>query len=94
MDRFLNMDFLQDTMKKIRLAWRVMWDPRVPLQIRSIPFLAILYVVSPIDLIPGFIPILGQADDIAIVIFSISTLLRLAPQGVVDEHRASMEISG
>lgn len=94
MDKLLDYDFLKDTFFDVRLAWRVMWDARVPLRIRAIPFLAMLYIVSPLDFVPGFVPIIGQIDDLAVLLISVNAVLKLAPSGVVEEHRAAMEMSG
>lgn len=40
-------------------------DPRLPLRVRLLPLLVLAYLASPIDLVPDFIPVLGQLDDIA-----------------------------
>jgi uncharacterized membrane protein YkvA (DUF1232 family) len=68
------------------LTWRLIKDPRVSLIAKSLPVLAVLYVVLPLDIIPDWIPGLGQLDDAAVVILAIRGLLRLSPSQVVDEH--------
>jgi uncharacterized membrane protein YkvA (DUF1232 family) len=45
------------------------------------------YAVSPIDLIPDFIPVLGHVDDLILVPLGIWLLLRLIPSDLLDEHR-------
>jgi len=55
---------------ELRLAWRLMREPRVALVAKALPVLAALYVVSPLDFIPDVLPVLGQMDDLGILILS------------------------
>ena len=57
------------------LILRLLFDKRVPLKLKAIPLLAILYVLLPFDFLPDFIPLLGWIDDIAVVVISILTFL-------------------
>ena len=75
----------------IRGIWRLVRDPRVPLLVRLIPVPVLIYLVSPIDLIPDFIPILGQADDVLIVAAALWLMLRYTPREVIEEHFAPGE---
>jgi uncharacterized membrane protein YkvA (DUF1232 family) len=61
------------------LAWK---DPETPLLARVIIVIAIAYAASPIDLIPDFIPVLGQLDDLLIVPALIALALRFIPPQV------------
>lgn len=49
--------------KELLLAWAILRDPRTPKSAKLAVVLAVLYVVSPIDLVSDFIPILGWLDD-------------------------------
>ena len=73
-----------------KLALRLLRDPRVPIWQKALPLAALLYVLSPIDLAPDFIPVLGQLDDLAVILAAIEGLIRAAPPHVVDEHRAAL----
>jgi uncharacterized membrane protein YkvA (DUF1232 family) len=64
-----------------------MKDSRVPWYAKGLMALTIGYAVSPIDLIPDFIPVLGQIDDLIIVPAGISLVIRMIPKGVMDEYR-------
>jgi uncharacterized membrane protein YkvA (DUF1232 family) len=66
------------------LAFR---DKRCPWYAKVWIGLVIGYAVSPIDLIPDFIPVLGQIDDLIIVPAGIAVALKMIPKGVMDECR-------
>ena len=69
-----------------RGVWGLVRDPRVPLLVRLIPVPVLIYLFTPIDLIPDFIPILGQADDVLIVAAALWLMLRFTPREVIEEH--------
>ena len=85
-----HMGALASLVRTIRLVWRLLQDPRVPTFPKLIVPAAILYVLSPIDLIPDFILGLGQVDDIGILFLSISLFIELCPHDVVEEHRRAL----
>jgi len=70
----------------MKLVGKLLLDPRVPRRSKITLGLAAAYVVSPIDLIPDVIPIIGWADDLLLVLFAIDSLIERAGQEVVDEH--------
>ena len=71
----------------LRLGLRLFLDSRVPLWLKLIPSLAILYILSPLDLIPDFtLPVIGYVDDTAIFFLALYLFMRLAPRLVVQEH--------
>jgi uncharacterized membrane protein YkvA (DUF1232 family) len=75
---------------KAELAFyrRVLAHPSTPWLSRVLLGVAIAYFVSPIDLIPDVIPILGQLDDLLIVPGLIFIALRLIPPAVIESCRA------
>jgi uncharacterized membrane protein YkvA (DUF1232 family) len=75
-----------------RVAWRLLWDGRVPLSTKIIPLLVVLYILSPIDIIPDFIPGLGQLDDFAIFLIGVQAFIAMSPKDLVARIRA--EING
>jgi uncharacterized membrane protein YkvA (DUF1232 family) len=62
-------------------------DPRVPWYAKLLAVCVVAYAVSPIDLIPDFIPILGYVDDLIIIPLGISLTLKLIPAEVVADCR-------
>lgn len=71
--------------RALRLATK---DPRVPRRAKILAGLVLAYAVSPIDLIPDFIPVLGQLDDLILVPLGLWLALRMVPPPVLAELRA------
>jgi uncharacterized membrane protein YkvA (DUF1232 family) len=69
----------------IRLASR---DPRVPWTVKLLAIAVAGYALSPIDLIPDFIPVLGYLDDLIIVPLGIWLVIALIPEDLMREYRA------
>jgi len=64
-------------------------DPRGPWYAKLLVGLIVAYALSPIDLIPDFIPVLGYVDDLLLVPAGIALAVKLIPNGVLEEHRAT-----
>ncbi len=71
---------------RLRLVWRLTWDRRVPFLLRLLAPLALIYALSPIDLVPDRWRFLGQADDLVLLLLASWLLVKLAPKPVVLEH--------
>jgi len=63
-------------------------DPRVPWYAKALAVCVAAYAVSPIDLIPDFIPILGYVDDLVILPLGILLVVKMIPADVMAEQRA------
>jgi uncharacterized membrane protein YkvA (DUF1232 family) len=63
-------------------------DSRVPWYAKALGVAVAAYALSPIDLIPDFIPVLGYLDDVIIVPLGIALVVRLIPPDIMAEHRA------
>ena len=79
--------FLFRLISSIRLIWKLLTDSRVPFWIRIALPLSLIYVISPIDILPDFIPIMGRVDDIIAIVAGIMILLKLVPKKVVNQHK-------
>ena len=83
---FLAPRLLPKAMKFARLVWRLTFDKRVSIFLRALVPLALLYVISPYDILRDRIPIVGRFDDLIILGLALLLLTKLAPPNVVDEH--------
>lgn len=75
---------------QLLLTWRLLRDPRVPLWSKIIPFLPLVYIISPLDFIPDVIIGLGQLDDLGLLIAGLRLFESSVPQYLVDEHREAL----
>ena len=66
-------------------------DPRTPWPAKILGMFVIAYAVSPIDLIPDFIPVIGYLDDLILVPAGLWLVRRLIPPDVLAEHRARVK---
>ena len=62
-------------------------DPRVPWYAKGLAAAVVAYALSPIDVIPDFVPVLGYLDDLIIVPLGIALVIRLIPRDVLDDLR-------
>jgi uncharacterized membrane protein YkvA (DUF1232 family) len=65
---------------------RLLADPRVPARWKVASGFALVYLAFPFDLVPDFIPVLGQLDDAIVVALVLRGLLRSAGPGLMREH--------
>lgn len=69
--------------------WLAARDPRVPWYAKAVAAAVAAYALSPIDLIPDFIPVVGYLDDLVIVPLGILLAVRLIPPDLMGELRAA-----
>jgi uncharacterized membrane protein YkvA (DUF1232 family) len=68
-------------------------DPRVPWPAKAVAVCVAAYALSPIDLIPDFVPVFGYLDDVIIVPLGIMLAVRLIPAPLMAEHRAAAALA-
>jgi uncharacterized membrane protein YkvA (DUF1232 family) len=68
-------------------------DPRTPWDAKALAACVAGYALSPIDLIPDFIPLLGYLDDVVIVPLGILAVVKLVPPNVMAESRAAAALA-
>jgi uncharacterized membrane protein YkvA (DUF1232 family) len=79
---------LTEIMRNAQLAWHLLIDRRVGLLLKLIiPGLLLGYMIFPVDLLPDFIPVLGQLDDLAVLALGIKLFIELSPKDIVREYR-------
>jgi uncharacterized membrane protein YkvA (DUF1232 family) len=80
---------------RIRVEAHAVWlaarDGRTPWAARLVGLLVAAYALSPIDLIPDFIPILGLVDDAILIPIGVWLFERMVPPALMAEHRAAAE---
>ena len=70
-------------------------DPRTPWYAKVWAIIVLAYALSPIDLIPDFVPVLGYLDDLILVPAGIALALKMIPAGVMDDaHRSAEQAAG
>ena len=67
--------------------WFALRDPRTPWPARVVGAMVVAYALSPIDLIPDFIPVLGLLDDLILLPLGIALCIRLIPADVFEDAR-------
>ena len=75
--------------RDVYAVYRAARDPRVPWYAKVLAFCVAGYALSPIDLIPDFVPVLGYMDDLIIVPLGILIVVKLIPPEIIAEYRAS-----
>jgi uncharacterized membrane protein YkvA (DUF1232 family) len=80
-------DLASQVTREIKVYRLVLADRRTPLMTKLLLGAAVFYVLSPVDLIPDFIPILGHLDDLVIVPLLVLMALALIPDEVVTDCR-------
>lgn len=77
----------QSIKRDILVVWLIAKDRQTPNFVKFLALIIAAYALSPIDLIPDFIPILGYLDDIVIVPLGILLVIKLTPQYIIDDCR-------
>lgn len=80
--------------RDLAALWLAARDPRVPWVAKAIAAVTVAYALSPIDLIPDFIPVIGLLDDLLLVPLGLWLAIRLIPPAVLAECRAKADAMG
>jgi uncharacterized membrane protein YkvA (DUF1232 family) len=78
--------------REIFAVWIAARDPRTPVAAKVVGGIIAAYAISPIDLIPDFIPVLGYLDDLLIVPLGLMLAVRLIPVALMIEFRERADI--
>lgn len=77
--------------KELLLAWGLLRNPGAPLSSKLVTLLALLYVISPVDLVSDFIPILGWVDDGLIAYFLLQLAFKFLPPDLLAALRSKID---
>jgi uncharacterized membrane protein YkvA (DUF1232 family) len=80
------MAYVAELPRFLRLLWGLITDPRVAILDKVLVAGAIAYIVAPVDLIPDFIPFLGEVDDVYLLVMSLRRLMENAGRAVMLSH--------
>ena len=70
----------------LRLYWSLFWDKKAPILPKVLLVLAVIYFLSPLDLVPDFaIPGLGYIDDLVLLVLALKYFIKAMPQSLVAE---------
>lgn len=72
-------------------VWLAVRDSRTPLHARLFGLLIAAYALSPIDLVPDFVPVLGLIDDAVLIPAGVWLFEKMVPRAILNEHRATAE---
>ena len=75
----------------IHAVWLAARDPRTPWPARLLGLALAAYALSPIDLVPDFVPVLGLLDDAVLLPLGLWLFIRLVPTALFAEHRATAQ---
>jgi uncharacterized membrane protein YkvA (DUF1232 family) len=70
----------------VRLTANMARDPNVPASAKALLAVGGIYTVSPVDLVPGIIPVAGQLDDMVVLLLALRTAIRACPPEVAAAH--------
>lgn len=78
--------WLREFFRQFELAWKLLWDGRVPLSTKLVPMLTLAYLILPVDFIPDVFVGFGQVDDLVIFLVGLRMFISLCPPAVVAEY--------
>ncbi|MGC9347208.1 MAG: YkvA family protein [Anaerolineae bacterium] len=78
--------WLKEFFSQFEVAWKLFWDRRVPISTKLVPLLTLVYLLSPVDIVPDVVPGLGQVDDLMILLVGLRLFISLSPAAVVAEY--------
>jgi len=76
---------------EVHAAWLAARDPRAPWYASLFGLFVTAYAMSPLDLVPDFIPVLGLLDDVVLIPLGLWLFLKMLPPGLFDECKARAE---
>jgi len=78
--------FIREVWQQVRLVYYLLRDPEVPFYWKLVPFVAILYLLWPVDFLPDVFVGLGQLDDLTALLVGAKVFIEMAPPHVVARY--------
>jgi uncharacterized membrane protein YkvA (DUF1232 family) len=87
-----NSGFFQDLIVRVKLILRLIGDKRINFFLKLLPIAAAIYVISPVDLLPGAVfPVIGALDDAVVIWLGTTLFVSLCPDDIVQEHTNTLQ---
>jgi len=83
---------VQDMKCSVLALYLARRDPRIPFKSKILIAIAVGYLLSPIDIIPDFIPVIGQLDDLLIVPVLVGWAIKSIPSKILDEYKEKAKV--
>lgn len=84
--------FLEKMVVTAQLAWSLFWDSRVPVILKAVPVISLVYIISPIDILPaallGPFGVLDDLGAIGVLVLAVTNFVKWCPKWLVKEHFA------
>lgn len=77
--------------RELKMVWSVLTHPQAPATAKFMMLLAILYLISPADFVPDFIPVLGWLDDVGVLTLLIGLAYKLLPRDLYESLRQRVD---
>ncbi len=90
-DPHSGLPIVAELMNRLRLIWLLLKDERVPTMTKSVIPFSLMYLIWPVDIIADFIPVLGQLDDLGVLLLGMALFIKLSPHEVVQEYLHQLE---
>ena len=85
--------FWREIVHQARLVYCLLRDPDVPIYLKLVPFISLIYLMLPFDFVPDVLVGLGQLDDLTVMLIGSKIFIELAPPHLVSKHRHAIRIS-
>ncbi len=84
--------FSAEMVKRLKLVWLLLRDKQVPLWAKLILPLSFIYLISPVDFLPGMLfPVVGGLDDVGVLLLALALFVKLAPRERVEHYEYQLE---
>lgn len=83
-----SLQFLLDGRQQVALTWKLLKDARVPKWKKVIPFLPLIYILSPVNLMTFAIPFIGPLEDVAILMMAMKLFERTVDNAVLANYKS------
>jgi len=85
--------FWREIWQQVRLVYYLLRDPEVPFYLKFLPLVAFVYLLIPFDFLPDVVPVVGQLDDLTLLLVGAKVFIELSPQSAVARHMQAIRTS-